>query len=34
VGSPQQVIDRTLGFRDVVGDYQRQLFRSTTPGCR
>ncbi len=26
VGSPQQVIDRTLGFRDTVGDYQRQLF--------
>ncbi|MER7012501.1 LLM class flavin-dependent oxidoreductase [Saccharopolyspora sp. NPDC000359] len=26
VGSPQQVIDRTLGFRDHVGDYQRQLF--------
>ena len=26
VGSPQQVIDRTLGFRDFVGDYQRQLF--------
>src|SRR4051812_12671854 len=26
VGSPQQVIDRTLGFREVVGDYQRQLF--------
>ena len=26
VGSPQQVIERTLGFRDVVGDYQRQLF--------
>lgn len=26
VGSPQQVIDRTLGFRDMVGDYQRQLF--------
>ncbi len=26
VGSPQQVIDRTLGFRKVVGDYQRQLF--------
>ena len=26
VGSPQQVIDRTLGFRDVVGNYQRQLF--------
>ena len=26
VGSPQQVIDRTLAFRDLVGDYQRQLF--------
>jgi putative FMN-dependent luciferase-like monooxygenase len=26
VGSPQQIIDRTLGFRDYVGDYQRQLF--------
>jgi putative FMN-dependent luciferase-like monooxygenase len=26
VGSPQQVIDRTLGLRDAVGDYQRQLF--------
>ncbi|WP_073499008.1 CE1758 family FMN-dependent luciferase-like monooxygenase [Actinacidiphila paucisporea] len=26
VGSPAQVIDRTLGFRDYVGDYQRQLF--------
>src|SRR3954447_20088212 len=26
VGSPQQVIDRTLGFRDYVGDYQLQLF--------
>ena len=26
VGSPQQVIDRTLTFRDYVGDYQRQLF--------
>ena len=26
VGSPQQVIERTLGFRDHVGDYQRQLF--------
>lgn len=26
VGSPQQVIDKTLGFRDYVGDYQRQLF--------
>jgi putative FMN-dependent luciferase-like monooxygenase len=26
VGSPQEVIDRTLGFREHVGDYQRQLF--------
>jgi hypothetical protein len=26
VGSPQQVIDRTLTFRESVGDYQRQLF--------
>ncbi|MGW5234011.1 CE1758 family FMN-dependent luciferase-like monooxygenase [Streptomyces nodosus] len=26
VGSPAQVIDRTLGFRSYVGDYQRQLF--------
>ncbi len=26
VGSPEQVVERTLGFRDYVGDYQRQLF--------
>jgi putative FMN-dependent luciferase-like monooxygenase len=26
VGSPEQVIERTLGFREFVGDYQRQLF--------
>ncbi|MEV4733710.1 LLM class flavin-dependent oxidoreductase [Saccharopolyspora sp. NPDC049426] len=26
VGSPQQVVDRTLSFRENVGDYQRQLF--------
>ncbi len=26
VGSPQQVIERTLGFCEYVGDYQRQLF--------
>ncbi|MEV7229631.1 LLM class flavin-dependent oxidoreductase [Polymorphospora sp. NPDC051019] len=26
VGSPQQVIDRTLTFREDIGDYQRQLF--------
>ncbi|MBB4915395.1 putative FMN-dependent luciferase-like monooxygenase [Streptosporangium saharense] len=26
VGSPQEVIDRTLTFRETFGDYQRQLF--------
>ncbi|GGK78644.1 CE1758 family FMN-dependent luciferase-like monooxygenase [Mangrovihabitans endophyticus] len=26
VGSPQQVIDGVLGFREYAGDYQRQLF--------
>lgn len=26
VGSPQQVVERTLGFREYVGDYQRQMF--------
>src|SRR3954452_2726697 len=26
VGSPQQVIERTLSFRETFGDYQRQLF--------
>jgi putative FMN-dependent luciferase-like monooxygenase len=26
VGSPQEVIDRTHAFREIVGDYQRQLF--------
>ncbi|WP_062347898.1 LLM class flavin-dependent oxidoreductase [Herbidospora yilanensis] len=26
VGSPQEVIDRTLTFRESFGDYQRQLF--------
>ena len=26
VGSPQQVIERVLSFRDYAGDYQRQLF--------
>ena len=26
VGTPELVIERTLGFRDYVGDYQRQLF--------
>lgn len=26
VGSPEQVIEKTLSFRDYAGDYQRQLF--------
>jgi hypothetical protein len=26
VGSPEQVIDKTLKFREFFGDYQRQLF--------
>ena len=26
VGSPQEVIEKTLGFREYAGDYQRQLF--------
>jgi len=26
VGSPEQVVERVLGFRDYAGDYQRQLF--------
>ncbi|QIM15307.1 LLM class flavin-dependent oxidoreductase [Leucobacter insecticola] len=26
VGSPQEVIDKTLGFRETFGDYQRQMF--------
>ncbi|MGW0354406.1 LLM class flavin-dependent oxidoreductase [Nocardia nova] len=26
VGTPEQVIERTLGFADYAGDYQRQLF--------
>lgn len=26
VGSPQEVIDKTLTFRDAFGDYQRQMF--------
>ena len=32
IGSPQQVIDRTLGFREIVGDYQRQLFLADHAG--
>jgi hypothetical protein len=26
VGSPAQVVEKTLGFREYAGDYQRQLF--------
>jgi putative FMN-dependent luciferase-like monooxygenase len=32
VGSPQEVIDRTLSFREIVGDYQRQLFLADHAG--
>jgi len=32
VGSPQQVIDRYAGMRDLFGDYQRQLFMLNLPG--
>jgi putative FMN-dependent luciferase-like monooxygenase len=32
VGSPQQVIDRTLTFREHFGDYQRQLFLADHAG--
>ncbi len=32
VGSPQQVIERTLSFADEVGDYQRQMFLSDHAG--
>ena len=32
VGSPQEVIDRTLTFRETFGDYQRQLFRMDHSG--
>src|SRR5919106_287659 len=32
VGSPQQVIERTLGFREFFGDYQRQLFLTDHAG--
>src|SRR5690606_11268131 len=26
VGSPQEIIDKTLSFHDTFGDYQRQMF--------
>ena len=32
VGSPQQVIERTLTFRQHFGDYQRQLFLADHAG--
>jgi putative FMN-dependent luciferase-like monooxygenase len=32
IGSPQEVIDRTLSFRAIVGDYQRQLFLADHAG--
>jgi putative FMN-dependent luciferase-like monooxygenase len=31
VGSPQQIIDRYAGMRDLYGDYQRQLFLLNLP---
>ena len=32
VGSPQEVIDKTLSFRETFGDYQRQLFNLDAGG--
>ena len=32
VGSPQQIIDRYAGMRELFGDYQRQLFLMDLPG--
>jgi len=32
VGSPQEIIDRYAGMRDLYGDYQRQLFLLNLPG--
>src|SRR6476660_5945901 len=32
VGSPQEVIDKTLTFREHFGDYQRQLFLADHAG--
>jgi putative FMN-dependent luciferase-like monooxygenase len=34
VGSPQQIIERYAGMREVVGDYQRQLSSSTMRAFR
>ena len=33
VGSPQQVLERTLGFREYAGDYRASCSSWTTPGC-
>jgi putative FMN-dependent luciferase-like monooxygenase len=32
VGSPQQIIDRTMEFQDTFGDYQRQLWAMDSSG--
>jgi putative FMN-dependent luciferase-like monooxygenase len=32
VGSPQQIIDKTMHFQEVYGDYQRQLFNIDLAG--
>ena len=32
VGSPQEIIDKTLGFREAFGDYQRQLWNIDAMG--
>ncbi len=34
VGSPQEVIDKTLTFREHFGDYQRQPFLMDHAGRR
>ena len=34
MGSPQEVIDKTLTFREYFGDYQRQLFLMDHAACR
>ena len=34
VGSPQEVIDKTLTFQEGFGDYQRQLFVVDARACR
>ena len=34
VGSPQEVIEKTLTFQEGFGDYQRQLWNVDATGCR